>query len=431
MTFASAKRRSATLATVALSAALVLPAAVAAQDGPTQISLWGHAQGNPEELQTLEEIIADFNASQDQWEVVQEQFPQQNYNDTVVAGALSGEMACILDVDGPVMPDWAWSGYMVPLQIDESVVADWLPGALGYWDGQLYSIGFWDAAKAIFARQSDLDKYGIRVPTLEEPWTLDEFNDILATYREAGDYEYAFDPGMNWTGEWYPYAFSPFLQSFGGDIIDRSTMLTAEGVLNGPEAVAFGEWWQSLFTEGYAPGTSQQAAERERGFLDGIYGLQWNGNWAARDAVTELGDDVLFLPAPDFGNGSTIGAASWQWGVSAFCDNPEGASAFIEFGASNPEYLARYSDRIGLIPPTPESAAISEFYAEGQPLEVFFDLSNAQALIRPPTPAYTNAALVFEKAMADIANGGDVQTVLDAAVDEIDSDIEANGGYSF
>ena len=31
--------------------------------------------------------------------------------------------------------------------------------------------------------------------------------------------------------------------------------------------------------------------------------------------------------------------------------------------------------------------------------------------------------------MADIANGADVATVLDAAVDEIDADIENNQGY--
>ena len=41
-------------------------------------------------------------------------------------------------------------------------------------------------------------------------------------------------------GEWYPYAFSPFLQSFGGDMIDRETMTSAEGVLNGEEAAALG-----------------------------------------------------------------------------------------------------------------------------------------------------------------------------------------------
>ena len=36
---------------------------------------------------------------------------------------------------------------------------------------------------------------------------------------------------------------------------------------------------------------------------------------------------------------------------------------------------------------------------------------------------------VFEKALADIANGADVADTLDAAVDEIDIDIENNKGY--
>jgi multiple sugar transport system substrate-binding protein len=38
-------------------------------------------------------------------------------------------------------------------------------------------------------------------------------------------------------------------------------------------------------------------------------------------------------------------------------------------------------------------------------------------------------AKVFEKALADIANGADVADTLDAAVDEIDADIAKNGGY--
>ena len=74
---------------------------------------------------------------------------------------------------------------------------------------------------------------------------------------------------------------------------------------------------------------------------------------------------------------------------------------------------------------------MTEMYQEGGPLAVFFDLSQAQAVIRPPTPAYTNIALTFINAMLDIANGADVQTTLDAAVDEIDADIAANDGYGF
>ena len=47
-------------------------------------------------------------------------------------------------------------------------------------------------------------------------------------------------------GEWYPYAFLPFLWSFGGDLVDRSTYQTAEGALNGDAAIEWGEWFQGL-----------------------------------------------------------------------------------------------------------------------------------------------------------------------------------------
>ena len=393
----------------------------------TEIGMWYHGAGNEVESRIINQIVDDFNASQSDWSVSLESFPQGSYNDSVVAGALAGNLPCVLDVDGPVMPNWAWSGYMQPLDIDESKIENFLPGTKGVWDGELYSIGLWDAAIALYARQSDLDAWGLRKPTLEEPWTLEEFMGALDAAKASGDYEYAFDPGMAWTGEWYPYAFSPLMQSFGGDIVNRDDYQGAEGVLNGEEAIAFGEWWQSLFEEGYAPGTSQDPADRDAGFNEGKYAFQWNGNWAAVPTL-EAVEDVVFLPAPDFGGGNTIGAGSWQFGVSSTCETPEGANAFIEFALQD-EYLAAFSDGIGLIPSTPSAAEMTENYSEGGPLEVFFALSNEQALVRPVTPGYVVAAKVFEKALADIANGADVADTLDAAVDEIEADIERNQGY--
>jgi len=407
--------------------ALSMSGLVSAQ---TELSLWYHGAGNSAERDTLLMIIDDFNASQSDYVVALEEFPQGSYNESIVAAALAGDLPDIIDVDGPVMPNWAWAGYMQPLPIEEEAFADFLPGAIGEWNGEIYSIGLWDAAKAIFARQSVLEEFGARIPTLEEPWTLEEFDGLLVAIQESGEYDFAFDPGMAWTGEWYPYAFSPFLQSFGGDLIDRETYLTAEGVLNGDEAVAFGEWWQSLFERGLAPGTSQDGADRETGFIDGQYALQWNGNWAALGALDAFGDDMLYLPAPDFGAGSVIGGASWQFGISATSENVDGATAFILF-AMQDEYLAAFSDATGLIPATSAAAEMTENYAEGGPLNVFFGLSEAQAVLRPVTPAYLNMALVFEKALADIANGADVLDSLDAAVDEIEGDIEDNAGYGF
>ena len=411
--------------TTALTGVLLIAAGAATEQ--TDLTMWYHGAGNEVESRIINQIVDDFNASQSDWRVSIESFPQASYNDSVVAAALAGNLPDILDVDGPVMPNWAWSGYMQPLPIDESVIADFLPGTIGRWDGQLYSVGLWDAAVALYARQSDLDAWGLRTPTLAEPWSRDEFMAALDAAKASGTYEYAFDPGMAWTGEWYPYAFSPFLQSFGGDIVDRSTYATADGVLNGDAALAFGEWWQSLFAEGYAPGTSQDPADRDAGFNEGKYAFAWNGNWAAVPTLAAV-EDVVFLPAPDFGNGPTIGAGSWQFGISATTEHPDGAAAFIEFALQD-KYLAAFSDGIGLIPSTPAAAAMTEKYAEGGPLEVFFGLSNEQALVRPVSPGYVVAAKVFEKALADIANGADVADTLDAAVDEIDADIERNQGY--
>lgn len=393
----------------------------------TELSMWYHGAGNEVEANILNTIVADFNASQSDWTVVVESFPQESYNDSVVAAALAGNLPDIIDVDGPVMPNWAWSGYLQPLTIDETIIEGFLPGPKGYWDGQLYSIGLWDAAVALVTRQSTLDALGLRTPTLAEPWTGDEFMAALDAAKATGTYEYPLDLGMAWTGEWYPYAFSPFLQSFGGDIVDRTTYQTAEGALNGDAALAFGAWWQSLFTEDYAPGTSQDPADRDTGFIDGKYAFSWNGNWAALGALNAH-DDTLFLPAPDFGNGPKIGAASWQFGVSSASDHPEGASAFIEFALQD-KYLAAFSDGIGLIPPTTTSAAMTENYGEDGAMAVFYDLTEAQALVRPVTPGYVVQAKVFEKALADIANGADVADTLDAAVDEINTDIERNSGY--
>jgi len=412
---------------LAFLAGTILVGLAQSASAQTEVTMWYHGAGNDVESRIINQIVDDFNASQSDWKVVLESFPQLSYNDSVVAAALAGNLPCVLDVDGPNMPNWAWSGYMQPLPIDESVFADFLPGTKGIWDGKLYSIGLWDAAVALYAQKSTLDELGLRTPTLDKPWTGEEFMAALDAAKASGKFEYPLDLGMNDQGEWYPYAFSPFLQSFGGDIVDRSTYLTADGVLNGDAAIKFGEWWQKLFADGYAPGTSEDPADQQTGFIDGKFAFQWNGNWRAVATMDKV-DDVMFLPAPDFGHGNKIGAGSWQFGISASCPSTDGAAAFIKF-ATQDKYLAAFSDGIGLIPSTAAAAAMTKNYKAGGPLAIFYDLSKDQAVLRPVTPGYVVEAKVFIKALADIANGADVADTLDAAADEIDRDIQQNQGY--
>ena len=213
-------------------------------------------------------------------------------------------------------------------------------------------------------RQSYLDELGLRVPTLERRWTGEEFMDALVKAKGSGKFDYALDLGTAWTGEWYPCASSPFLQRFGGDIVDRATYASAKGVLNGDAAVEFGNRWQGLFTEGYAQAT-QDPADRDNGFHSVKYAFSWNGNWAAL-GTPDAYDDVLFLPAPDFGNGPKIGAASWQFGVSASSEHPEGASAFIK-SALQYKYLADFSNGIGLIRATASAHRAYRIWHEAAP----------------------------------------------------------------
>jgi multiple sugar transport system substrate-binding protein len=409
----------------ALLASLLSSAAFAATD----LTMWYHGAGNEVELKLVDQLIADFNGSQADYAVKLEKFPQAAYNDSVTAAAASGKLPDILDVDGPVMPGWAWAGYMAPLTVDPAKYANFLPGAIGKYNDKVYSIGLWDAAVAMVGRKSVLDENGIRIPTLDKPWTMEEFDAALVKIQASGKFEYPLDLGMAWKGEWYPYAFGPLLQSAGGDLINRDGYKTAEGALNGEAAVKFGTWWKSVFERKLAPGTSQDPADRDAGFVSGKYALAWNGNWAALGIIEKYKEDVVFLPAPDMGTGPKIGAASWQFGVSASSKNQEGANKFIEFALQD-KYMAAFSDGIGLIPPTPTAAAASKNYKAGGPMEVFYALSAKQATLRPIYPGYAVAAKVFEKALSDIANGAAVQDTLDAAADEITKDVEKNGGYA-
>lgn len=395
-----------------------------ASASPATVTMWSHAAGNEQEIATVNEAIADFNASQSDYEVVLEEFPQESYNDSIAAAAASNSLPCIVDVDGPIMPNWAWAGYLQPISISAELEESLIAGAKGYYDGQLYSAGAWDAAVGIFVRQSTLDAVGARVPTVDAPWTLEEFDALLAAVDATGDYDYAIDWGNGWTGEWFPYAFSPLMQSFGGDLIDRSTYESADGVINSPESVAFGEWFGSTFADGYA--NPAQTGDRTE-FGAGTIAIQYNGNWAAVAALAEV-EDLVILPSPDFGQGTKIGAASWQFGVSSTCDQVDGANQFIEFILQD-KYIVAFSERIGLIPATATAAAQVPNYAEGGPLADFVAFSSEFAVKRPETPAYLSISTIYEKAVADIINGADAQQALDAAADEIDANLADNNFY--
>jgi maltose-binding protein MalE len=269
-----------------------------------ELTLWTHNAGNKEELAVVNQIVSDYNASQTQNQVKVQAFPQAAYNDAVTAAATAKKLPCILDVDAPIVPNWAWAGYLTKLDLPQELVAKQLPSTLGKWKDQLYSIGLYDAALGLFARKSALDAAGVRVATLDQPWNAQEFTQALDKIKASGKFSYVLDLGTgDATPEWWTYGYSPFLQSFGGDLIDRNSYTTASGVLNGDKAIAWANWLQGLVKNKYTPAKSGTDAFAD--FVNGKSAMVWSGIWNAGN-LAKVKDGVV-MPPPDLGAGPKIG----------------------------------------------------------------------------------------------------------------------------
>jgi multiple sugar transport system substrate-binding protein len=429
--FGIGRRGTALLAGVA-AAALALTGCGTASGGSGgsagELTLWTHNAGNPEELGVIKEIVKDYNASQDKYTVKLQAFPQESYNDAVVAAATAKKLPCILDTDAPTVPNWAYAGYLSPLDLPEDLVSKQLKSTLGEYKGDLYSVGLYDAALGLFAHKSALEAAGVRIPTVDDPWTAEEFADALTKIKAEGTYDYAFDLGTGDSGtEWWTYGYSPFLQSFGGDLIDRDDYKSADGVLNGDAALKWATWFQGLVKNGYTPAKSSSDAFAD--FVNGKSAMVWSGIWNAGN-LSKLGDDGIVMPPPDFGNGPKIGGGSWQWAVSSTCSQKDAAMDYLKFSLDK-KYLAEMAEKLNNVPATEEAAAMVDGWEPGGAKRFFLDESVKYAEIRPPTPGYPFLTTTFAKAAQDIIAGGDPKQILDQAVADIDADLKANDYYGF
>ena len=229
------------------------------------------------------------------------------------------------------------------------------------------------------------------------------------------------------TGEWWPYAYSPFLQSFGGDLINRQDYKSAEGVLNGPRPPEWATWFRGLATDKLIP--LKSSTDPGKDFLNGKTAIIWNGSWGAVDGRKKFGDDIVFLPPPDFGNGPKIGGGSWQWGSPPDCSDKAGAHGVHEVRLDQDKYVAIGRNRNRGHPGTDAAAATVKGYEPGGENDIFRQLSKKYAVVRPVTPGYPFIATEFTKTAQDILNGADPKQALDQAVKNIDANQESNNYF--
>jgi multiple sugar transport system substrate-binding protein len=397
------------------------------------VTLWFHS-GKGEERQVLNAQVERFNKLHEgEIKIDAIQLPEGSYNQQVQAAAMSGDLPCVLDFDGPNLYNYAWSGYLIPLDdyVSDEMKADFLPSIIeqGTYAGKLYSLGTFDSGLAIWGNKAYLEKAGVRIPTkVGDEWDRAEFMDALEKLKALDEVEYPIDLKLNYGfGEWVTYGFSPVVQSFGGGLIDRSDYQSADGVLNGPESVEAMQFIQSLIDKGYA--NPKPAGD------DSFYGkktaaLSYVGHWMWGPHSEGLGDDLVLIPMSKFGDEVVVGMGSWNWGLTSSCPNPDAAWKVLEFLVA-PEQVVEMTNGNGAVPARKSALAESALYGEGGPLTLLYEqLEAGLGFPRPVTPAYPVITAAFSEAFKNIVvSGADVKAELDNAVEKIDQDIEDNQGY--
>ncbi len=398
-------------------------------DGSRQaVEVWFHS-GQKAERETIEDQVARFNSMQDTIRIRLTILPEGSYNAQVQAAALAGELPDLLEFDGPYLYNYVWQGQLIPLDglLPPETVSDLLASiiAQGTYHGRLYGIGTFDSGLCLYGHRGRLTETGTRIPEkIEEAWTIDEMDVALAALAEEDPDGAVIDLKMNYdTLEWITYGFSPVIQSAGGDLIERTHYLTADGVLNGPASVRAMTRLQRWYASGYVDPNLDDAA-----FIDGDVAISWVGHWEYARYSEALGENLVVMPLPDFGHGPMTGQGSWVWGITAGSADPEAAAAFLRF-LLRPEEVLMMTNANGAVPATHRAIRRSNRFGPGGPLELLVRQLETIAVPRPKTPGYPVITSAFARAFDDIRHGGDVQAALDRAVAVIDEDIGDNRGY--
>ena len=393
---------------------------------PVDIRLWRH-ETDDREMKASAQAIERFNRRQSNWRIVTETLPQGSYQQAVVAAAMTNKLPCVLDLDQPTVPNFAWAGHIQPLEgsLRPAGADALIPGGRSSFKGRLYAVGQFDVALVLFARKSVLAQHGVRLATLERPYSAQEFRTILRGLRRAG-FAYPLDLNMQLKGEWISYAFSPWLQSAGTDLVDRKTFTVVDGVLNSDAAIAVVDYFRSLFDEHLVARNPLD----DQSFPLGRAAFHYSGSWSADAYRKAFGDDLVALPPPAFGAQPRIGAGSWQWAVASSCPHPQAARALLEHLIS-PQEIASLADATGLMPTSEAAADASQSYRRGAFGRNFFEFARALAVVRPETPGYPMISSAFERALKEAREGVDSAEALDRAVEAIAQDLKRNRNYGF
>ncbi len=361
----------------------VLGSAALFADGKTKLTLWSYQEGDSPKV--LQQLIAEFNASQDKAQVVYEYVPFANFKQKLTVSVMAQEMADIVIIDNPDNAAYAALGAFVDVS---DLVSKWEgkdkfypgPWKSTQYNGGQYGIPIDSNCLALYYDKNALKAAGLKVPT-----TWDELKAAAKKLTTGKRFGLAISAPKNEEGT---FQYIPWILSTGADVTKVNT----------PAAVKSLSYLRGLVVDkSMSPEViNWTQGDVQKQFSAGKAAMMINGPWnigsVKRDSP-DLDFGVALIPR-DKQYSSVLGGENMAITKTA---NRDLAWSFVKWFTSK-EIENKYNSLTGQFPSRSDAIAVNDVWTKDPILAAFLE-EMKYAMPRGPHPRWPEISNALSEAL--------------------------------
>ncbi|RYG25347.1 ABC transporter substrate-binding protein [bacterium] len=350
----------------------------------------------------VDKIVARFNESQTEYQVVALSVPATGADSKFLLGVMGGDPPDVMAQWNPVIPVWADNGLITPLDdlmspeekriFEEQAYP--VVKKVGKYKDKLYGMSIGINMSALYYLPDDFKRAGI-----DPNVALKSLEGLDAAAPKLDRLEK--DGGIKRVG-WMPKGFAAFAQIFGGGLYDsKAEKVTLD---TEPNRHALQYLVDSRKRLGYdkvvrfESGLNTASFAAGWPFMGGAYSVTVDGQWRV-EQLRKYAPNLKYLTAPvppPKGGRTHSGMSGGNFMiVPRGAKESRGAWDFIKFwsGLTNPERAAEFYTMGGWLPLTPAIAnakAYRDYIKKYPQFKTFVDLMDSTTVdVLPPVPYQT------------------------------------------
>jgi multiple sugar transport system substrate-binding protein len=371
-----------------------------------------------------QEIVDQFNASQDKIEVKTVLLPQDAnvVHDDFVNKLATGDTSIdIMGLDVVYIAEFASAGWLADLgqYFDNTVTDTMIKGTVdaATYDGKLVAMPWFTNSSVLFYRKDVLDQLASEVPTTYEGWMELADKAVGVNGIEYGA-DFQASQSESLVCNWVEYVWN-----HGGDILDSN----GKPVINSSQNVAATTTMKKLVDE-YAPDgvTTYAETESEQVFKEGkcLFIRDWSGFWSSGQGEDSKVTGKIGATTLPIGEGGTV-PHSCLGGLDLVVNNSisdtqkEAAAEFIRYMIS-----AETQKNMTLISSQPP--VVKDVYKDAEILEKIPFYADFYSVIeggksRPQSPKYAKVSDAIQRHIHQALTG---EVEIQKALDDLQSEVE-------